>query len=67
MKKFDIITIGSALRDIYITNQDMRFPSNRIKDPFNPEILGGKISLKKMYFDVGGGGSNTAATFANMG
>lgn len=66
MKKYDIIVIGSALRDIFILNKDMRCKTNGVCHPFNPEVLGDKINVKRMYFDVGGGGTNSAATLANM-
>jgi len=67
MKKFDVISIGSSLRDIFLLNKDLRYPSENIKHPFDEQAIGSKIKVNKMYFDVGGGGSNSAATFANMG
>lgn len=67
LKKFDVISIGSSLRDIFIVNRDMKLRASRVKDPFDPGVIGEKISLDKIYFDIGGGGSNTAATLANMG
>lgn len=67
MKKFDIISIGSSLRDIFLLNKDLKYPKQVIRHPFNSKLLGGKINVKHMYFDIGGGGSNTAATLANMG
>ncbi len=67
MKKFDVIAIGSALKDIFILNKDMSCSGTKVCHPFNPEVLGDKIKIKKMYFDIGGGGTNTAATFGNMG
>ncbi|KKS42988.1 hypothetical protein A3H03_02975 [Candidatus Kuenenbacteria bacterium RIFCSPLOWO2_12_FULL_42_13] len=67
MKKFDVVSIGSALKDIFILNKDMSCGGTKVCHPFNPEVWGDKIKIKKMYFDIGGGGTNTAATFGNLG
>ncbi|NMB48387.1 carbohydrate kinase family protein [Candidatus Kuenenbacteria bacterium] len=67
MKKFQVISIGSALKDIFILNKDMSCQGAKICHPFNPAVVGDKIKIKKMYFDIGGGGTNVAATLANMG
>ena len=67
MKKFDVISIGSSIRDIFIKNRDLKCSDDKMCHPFNAELLGEKISVKRMYFDIGGGGSNSAATFGNMG
>ncbi|HRY63022.1 MAG TPA: carbohydrate kinase family protein [Patescibacteria group bacterium] len=67
MKKFEVISIGSALKDIFILNKDMSCQGAKICHPFNPEVVGEKIKIKKMYFDIGGGGTNVAATLSNMG
>jgi sugar/nucleoside kinase (ribokinase family) len=65
-KKYDIISIGSAMRDIFILNKDLKYPVKAL-DPFDKNVVGNKIALKDIYFDIGGGGSNTAATLSNMG
>ncbi|MFH1900268.1 MAG: carbohydrate kinase family protein [Patescibacteria group bacterium] len=65
-KKYDIISIGSAVRDIFIKSKDLRC-QGKICHPFEPKNIGNKITVKEMYFDIGGGGSNSAATFSNMG
>jgi len=65
-KKFDTICIGSAMRDVFILNQDLKYPHQAL-NPFDPRIIGDKIAVKDVYFDIGGGASNTAATFANLG
>lgn len=68
-KKFDIITIGSATRDIFIgldeyrtmdvseftTGKGLCFP------------LASKLEIKKIVFTSGGGGTNAAVTFARQG
>lgn len=66
MKHYDVISIGSAIRDIFILNKDMKYPVQAV-DPFDKQAVGSKIALRDMYFDIGGGGSNTAATLSNMG
>jgi ribokinase len=63
---FDVITFGSATLDILLipeSKETKRVVSNKAIC-FN---LGEKISLKKIYLTTGGGGTNSAATFANQG
>ena len=67
--KYDIITFGSASRDIFLkANQ---FPIGDFKqDHIEEEILlpfGSKVDIKEIHFHSGGGGANTAATFAAQG
>lgn len=66
---FDIITFGSAAWDIFIKPQEFK----RIEDKkfltgkgicFN---LGSKVDISDVHFSSGGGGTNTAATFALQG
>ena len=54
------------MRDIFILNQDLKYPVKAV-NPFDKNVVGNKIRVKDMYFDIGGGASNTAATLANMG
>jgi len=68
---FDIITFGSAIRDTFIKLE--KEDHYIIKDPkligkraFHFP-LGAKIEVGKIYVFSGGGGTNTAATFANQG
>ncbi len=65
-KNFDIISIGSSMKDVFILNKDLKY-SVKASDPFDPKVIGDKIALKDIHFDIGGGGTNTAATFSNMG
>ncbi len=67
----DIVTFGSAVRDTYIRLKDeKRFV---LKDRRLVEgkcfsfPVGSKIEAKEMYVSSGGGGTNTAATFAKQG
>ncbi|MFH1506065.1 MAG: carbohydrate kinase family protein [archaeon] len=65
---FDIITMGSSTVDVFAyTEKDFV----TIKDKDGKEFIaypsGSKILIKKLDFYIGGGGSNTATTFARMG
>lgn len=58
--KYDIITFGSASEDIFVFSKDF----------FNKKLcfpLGEKIEMDKIMIHTGGGGTNTAATFALQG
>ncbi|HWA64466.1 MAG TPA: carbohydrate kinase family protein [Candidatus Paceibacterota bacterium] len=69
MNEFDIITVGSATRDVFLSD----FGGVRIKDPQFPtgEALalgfGSKLEVKKIVLTTGGGGTNAAVTFARQG
>lgn len=72
---FDIITIGTATRDIFFQSGAFRV----IKDPhFTAAVgfssheaqcfaLGSKIKVDDIYFTTGGGAMNTAVTFSRQG
>jgi len=66
---FDIITFGSATLDIFVKPKeetilkDERFVTGK-GVCFN---LGSKVDIDKIDFFSGGGGTNTAATFAKQG
>jgi len=60
MKKFDIITFGSASEDIFITSKG--FFKKRLCFP-----VGEKIEIDQILIRTGGGGTNTAATFSLQG
>lgn len=61
MKKFDVITFGSAVRDVFV-NTDIAEKNHFISYP-----VGSKILIKNLRFDIGGGGTNTAVAFARLG
>jgi len=66
---FDIITFGSASRDLFLKSKNFKtLRSNKFVTGqgicFN---LGSKIYLDDLFFATGGGGTNTAATFAYQG
>lgn len=66
---FDIISIGSATRDVFISVVDFKaidmaqFSTG--KGLCFP--LGSKIEIKKIVFSSGGGGTNAAVTFVRQG
>ncbi len=62
---YDIITVGSALRDIFV---DTGLKEIKKKDKnFIAYPSGYKIEIKDMKFSIGGGGINTAVGFSKMG
>lgn len=67
---FDIITFGSATRDILLKPKKISLLQYRKESDSPANIcfpVGSKIDIEDMAFSVGGGGTNTAATFANQG
>lgn len=60
MKKFDVITFGSASEDIFITSKDFFKKGLRFS-------IGEKTDIDEIYISTGGGGTNTAATFSLQG
>lgn len=67
---FDVITVGSATVDAYAKTDKTNLI--RIKTPDIDEEMvaypsGEKLLVKQLEFTVGGGGTNTAVSFARMG
>lgn len=66
---FDVITIGSATRDVFLISDDFKI----LKSPksktgaYECVTLGSKIEIDKMVLTTGGGATNAAATFASLG
>lgn len=60
MKKFDIITFGSASEDIFISSKE--FFKKKLCFP-----IGEKIEIDQILIRTGGGGTNTAVTFSLQG
>ena len=66
---YDIITIGSATRDVFVkstafeTHENLKEPS-RLDGCFP---LGEKIELENVIFETGGGSTNAAVTFSRLG
>lgn len=63
------LTIGSATRDIFLTSKAFK----TMPTPGNPRVqlecmtLGAKIDVDSITFATGGGATNAAVTFANLG
>lgn len=73
--KFDVITIGTATRDIFLTSPFFKVVSDeahlkKIGFPTGEAqcfALGGKIEIDKPIFTTGGGATNAAVTFTRQG
>jgi sugar/nucleoside kinase (ribokinase family) len=66
---FDVITIGSAVRDVFARTGDIQTIDNKkfVAGEAACFALGSKLNLDDVQFSVGGGAINTAVTFANQG
>lgn len=58
--KFDVVCFGSAVVDVFV-NTDIAEKNKSISYP-----VGGKILIKDLKFDIGGGGTNTAVAFSRL-
>jgi len=68
-RKFDIIAIGSSTRDVLLKSGDFEIRKHQ-DSPTGIEQcfpLGSKLEIKEIYFTTGGGGHNSAVTFARQG
>ena len=67
---YDIITFGSAAQDINVKSKAFKILKDE-KDFATGEglclALGSKIDVEDIIYTSGGGGTNTAATFAKQG
>lgn len=63
-----IVSLGSALQDIYLIDRD-DFVGAKIGDTsiFSQIAIGSKVDIDKLSYEVGGGGTNSATTFARFG
>ena len=66
---FDIISIGSATRDVFLGLDDFKVieSSDFVTGKGLCFPLGSKLEIKKIVFTSGGGGTNAAVTFARQG
>jgi ribokinase len=66
---FDIITIGSATRDVFIKSASLDVHES--DNPAYPSEgcfpMGAKIDIDELVFQTGGGATNAAATLARLG
>ncbi|MAG50849.1 carbohydrate kinase family protein [archaeon] len=64
-KMFDIVTVGSALVDVFVNTELGEIKKDGKKLIAYP--VGSKISVKSIKFLIGGGGTNTAVSFSRLG
>lgn len=66
---YDIITFGSATRDLFLKSKDFKTLKHKkfITGQGLCLDLGSKVRVDDLFFSTGGGGTNTAATFAKQG
>ena len=68
-----IVSLGSALQDIYLIDHDdltaaeVHSVREGKKTLFGNLNFGGKVDIDRMSFEVGGGGTNSAVSFARHG
>jgi ribokinase len=62
---YDVITVGSALSDIFVDTGLKAMRKGERKLIAYP--VGFKIAVKNIKFSIGGGGTNTAVGFSRMG
>lgn len=67
--RFDVITIGAAVRDVYVHSDAFHVTKSSVvpgrKDACF--VLGRKIEIDAPVFGTGGGATNAAATFGHLG
>lgn len=66
---YDIITIGSVTRDVFLKTSDFKIVSDKKfrTGKAGCFVLGAKFEIPEVVFTSGGGGTNTAVTFARQG
>jgi ribokinase len=63
-----IVSLGSALQDVYLIDHDDLRPTNIGNAAiFGKVLVGSKVDIDKISYEVGGGGVNSAITFARHG
>lgn len=61
MKKFEVVCFGSAVLDVFVKT-NFKEDSRNIIIPF-----GCKMLMEDLFFEIGGGGINTAVAFSRLG
>jgi ribokinase len=73
MKKeavFDIVCMGSATMDVFVETEKQSSVTQTVEGKATPFITfksGEKVIVKHLQFEIGGGGTNTAACFSKIG
>lgn len=63
-----IVSLGSALQDIYLVDHDDLVPTSIGGEAiFGKVLVGTKVDIDKISYEVGGGGVNSAITFSRHG
>lgn len=63
-----IVSLGSALQDVYLVDHDDLVPTNIGNESiFGKVLVGSKVDIDKISYEVGGGGLNSAITFSRHG
>lgn len=63
-----ILSLGSALQDIYLIDHDDLAPTSIGGEAiFGKVLVGSKVDIDRISYEVGGGGINSAITFARHG
>ena len=63
-----IVSLGSALQDVYLIDHDDLAPTTIGGEAiFGKVLVGSKVDIDKMSYEVGGGGVNSSITFARHG
>lgn len=63
-----IVSLGSALQDIYLVDRD-DFAGAQIGEStvFCQIMIGSKVDIDRLFYGIGGGGTNSATSFARHG
>ncbi len=66
---YDVITIGSATRDVFMRSRQIRIMKDATFSTGEAECvaLGSKIDIEEILFETGGGATNTAVGFRRQG
>ncbi len=67
---YDVITVGSGTIDVFAESEDsevITITSSHDEEDFIAYPSGSKILINTLDFQTGGGGTNTAVSFARMG
>ena len=63
-----IVSLGSALQDIYLIDRDDLTPTTIGSQAiFGKVLVGAKVDIDRISYEVGGGGINSSITFARHG
>lgn len=63
--KYDVITIGSATYDVFLTSGGIHTTNTELGRS-ECVAYGAKVEVEDLFFGIGGGAVNTAATFSSL-